>query len=163
MIALHSLISFLIWLLITMPVKVVSVPVVAVLLLTSWDGRNTVFGNRTYGRGTNHPDHGTQGKYWLEFNWLVLRNPCWNLDNEVLCLGKGEYTASGDLGISDKHRGGFYSVRQGWAWEYYWIKPYGIKRCIRARIGWKLFNPDSTKAAFVFSVNPFKPFRVGTN
>ncbi len=149
--------TFLIWLLVSLPCSVISVPVVAILLLTSWDGRSTIFGNKKWGRATNHFAFPTEGKYWKEFNWLVLRNPVNNL-SEVLGAPMQAYTVVGDPGIGDKTRGGFYSITMGKYWEYYWIKPYG-SRCIRVRIGWKINQNDTPVAYWCFVVSPFKTYR----
>ncbi len=150
------LISALIFIAIVIPVWIISLPVVALLLLTPWDGRTTIFGNKKWGRANNHPYLSTKG-YWQEFNWLALRNPVNNLQCVTLGARQSPYELSGDPDIGDKIKGGFYSVKMGNAWEYYWIKPYG-KRCIRARIGWKILNNTGEFAQFVFVINPWKPY-----
>jgi hypothetical protein len=133
----------------------ISMPVVALLLLTGWDGKSTIFGNAKWGRGNNHYAYPTKN-YWQEFLWLVWRNPVNNLMTKTLSVTKAPYSLIGDGGIGDKTRGGLYRALMGSAWEYYWIKPYG-KRCIRARIGWKIHNADRP-AAFVFVINPWKEY-----
>jgi len=156
-------ISFFIFLFVCIPAMVISVPVVAVLLLTSWDGRTTIFGNAKWGRANDHFAYPTKG-YWQEFNWLVLRNPVNNLAGQFLGVPQRPYELIGDENIGDKIAGGFYAIHMpledGPAWEYYWIKPYNIldqKRCIRARIGWKI-KDNIGKAAFVFAINPWKKY-----
>lgn len=152
------LISFTIFMLVCVPAIILSAPVVALLLRTSWDGRSTIFGNAKWGRANDHFATPTKG-FWQEFNWLVIRNPVNNLMAKTLAATSIPLVVSGDADIGDKKRAGFYYARtpKGF-WEYYWIKPYGDRtRCIRARIGWKLVNSDSP-AAFVFAINPWKKY-----
>lgn len=151
------LISIAIFLLICVPAIVLSVPVVGGLLLTSWGGYTTIFGNAKWGRGNTHFSTPTKG-WWQEFKWLVYRNPVNNLMARTLAIEWGAATriVKGDEDIGDKTHGGFYRAYVLNFWEYYWIKPYG-KRCLRVRIGWKILNSD-TPAAFVFSINPIKPY-----
>jgi len=157
----RCLLSFLIFALVCVPAIIVSVPVVSVLLLTRWDGRSTIFGNAKWGRANNHFAYPTKG-YWQEWLWLVWRNPVNNLHTKYLAVGALPYVISGDEDIGDKIAGGFYEVlrlKRPRFWEYYWIKPYtvfGSRRCIRVRIGWKIHKSAEDKAAFVFTVNPFK-------
>lgn len=153
------LISTAIFLFVCVPCILLSVPVVACLLRTDWDGRTTIFGNAKWGRANNHPINPTQG-YWQEFKWLVWRNPVNNLFCKILAIRNDDdvYTISGDPDIDNDSRAGFYVARQRWAWEYYWIKPYGDRtRCLRARIGWKIHLGDDP-AAFVFAINPWKKY-----
>lgn len=153
----HLLISIAIFLLVCVPAIALSVPAVALLLKTSWDGRSTIFGNAKWGRANNHPSYPTKG-WWQEFKWLVYRNPVNNLMTKTLAVDTSheDYILTGDSGIGDKTHGGFYKVKLGKFWEYYWIKPYGT-RCIRVRIGWKIYNSD-LPAAFVFAINPWKEY-----
>lgn len=160
MIILHFLISFIIWLA-TLPIFILSFIVVPLLLITKWDARSTVFGNFKWGRATDHYLYPTRNNYWREFVWLVLRNPIYNFDAVNLAVNQKPYTLVGDPEIGDKLKGGFYRVKMGWAWEYYWIKPYtlnGQRRCIRLRIGWKIAGNDTPTAQFVFSVNPIRKY-----
>lgn len=152
-------VSFLTLIGVCVPAMLLSVPIVAVLLRTKWDGRSTIFGNAKWGRATDHPDHPTKENRWLEFNWLVLRNPVNNLSRLVLGLKKRRYTVRGSQVIGDKISGGFYAVRMGWAWEFYGIIPYTLfgRRCIRVRIGWKILNSD-TPCQFCFVINPVKTY-----
>lgn len=154
MLIFHILISFFVWLMV-LPLMWVSIPVIAILLLTSWDGKTTIFGNEKWGRANNHPINPTHN-YWQEFLWLFWRNPLNNLFCKTLSLKKKRYKLRGDKIIGDKIKGGFYSVRMGLGWEYYWIKPYG-NRCIRARIGWKIHNGDSP-SPLIFAINPWKKY-----
>lgn len=156
------IISALIFLCICLPVIFISFPVVAYLLHTKWDGKTTIFGNRKYGFAVDHPAYPTDGNIWREFNWLTLRNPVNNLLTEYLAVPRRSYGLQGDAGIGDKLRGGFYRITMGWAWEFYWIKPYTFfgPRCIRARIGWKIYGGAAYdgRAAFVFVLNPWKRY-----
>lgn len=157
MLFIRCLTSFLIFALVCVPAIIVSIPVVALLLLTSWDGRSTIFGNAKWGRANTHPSFPTKG-WWQEFNWLVLRNPVNNLMTKTLAYDWGDQLRSlvGEEGIGDKTYGGFYVCTVNRFWEYYYVKPYG-RRCIRIRIGWKIFNSDRP-AAFVFAINPWKKY-----
>ena len=147
------------WLLVCGPAIVLSAPAVAVLLLTPWDGRSTVFGNAKWGRGSDHYAHATGG-YWAEFNWLVLRNPVNNLLSLTLGAPMRPYTVAGDPGVGDKQRGGCYRVTMGPFFEYYLVAPYSLfgRRCLRVRFGWKLLGCETPKAPFVFAANPWKPY-----
>lgn len=152
----RSIISTLIFLLICIPMIIVSAPVVAILLLTKWDGYSTIFGNSKWGRANNHFAYPTK-TYWEEFNWLVIRNPVNNLMSHSLALKMKPYTLEGDENIGDKIAGGFYKITMGKGWEYYYIKPYGT-RCIRIRIGWKIKGNDTELAPFVFAINFWKSY-----
>lgn len=157
----HFVLSALIFFGICVPAILISVPVVAVLLLTAWDGRTTIFGNEKWGRANDHFAYPTK-TYWEEFNWLVLRNPVNNLHSKYLAITQGFYKLDGDSEIGDKKKGGFYAIRMGRFWEYYWIKPYtvfGSRHCIRVRVGWKIHgNTVGNDSSFVFAVNPWKTY-----
>lgn len=155
------LVSFFIFAIICVPIIIISVPVVGVMLLTKWDGRSTIFGNSKWGRANNHFAYPTKN-YWEEFIWLVYRNPVNNLMTNNLAVSQRAYILKGDAYIGDKQKGGFYTVKMGRAWEYYWIKPYtifGIKKCIRVRIGWKIYKNTNSTAQFVFVPNPIMTYR----
>ncbi len=143
--------------LLCIPVLIVSYPVVAVLLLTRWDGYTTVFGNEKWGRGNGHYKHATKG-YWQEFLWLAYRNPINNMMNSLAVTCK-PYILIGNRKTGDKIAGGFYKIHMGKAWEIYWIKPYG-KFCIRVRLGWKIEgkNPGE-KCPLVFAIHPVMKYR----
>lgn len=156
--ALNSLISLTLFIVIIVPAILVSNIVVPIMLFTKWDGKTTIFGNAKWGRANNHFAYATKG-YWQEFNWLVLRNPVNNLVGRTLAVTRRAAHVIGNPNIGDKIAGGFYRVTMGKYWEYYWIKPYNLfgRRCIRVRIGWKIYNSD-TPSAFVFAINPFKAY-----
>lgn len=155
MIGLHLLASALIWLIVGLPAIVLGYPVLAILLLTKWDGRSTPWGNEKWGRATTHPSVPTTG-YLSQLIWMAWRNPVYNLYAITLAAPAGARWGEGDPGIGDKYHGGFYRVRSGVFWEYYWVKPYGA-RCIRARWGWKM-QANTGPASFVFSINPWKEY-----
>lgn len=155
-----TLISTLIFLLICIPMILVSIPAVAIMLLTKWSGYTTIFGNAKWGRANNHFAYPTSG-WWEEFNWLVLRNPVNNLMSLTLGAKMKPYTIEGNPNIGEKIAAGSYTAKMGWFREYYLIKPhkyFGGNRCLRVRLGWKIKDNDLPKAAFVFAINPWKPF-----
>lgn len=133
-------------------------PIVALLLLTKWDGRSTIFGNEKWGRGENHYSHPTVG-YWQQFVWLTLRNPTNNLCAITLaCYRTQNISSTGDLNIGDKIAGGHYYIKMGRAWEYYLIVPYG-RHCIRVRLGWKIAGKNVGElCGYVLVINPFMPY-----
>lgn len=152
-------ISFLIYLLIVLPAILVSIFVVPVMLACGWKGYTTLFGNSKWGKANTHPYLATKG-FLQEFNWLVLRNPVNNLHTKLLSVTVASSTiVQGKPNIGDKTAGGFFEARSGWFWELYWVIPYNFigRRCLRARIGWKLINSDKP-AAFVFAITPLKKY-----
>jgi hypothetical protein len=80
--------SFLIWLLVFLPVFAVSPPIVFLLLLTKWDGKTTWFGNYLYGRkgNTNTPANPSLFDSWW---FLVVRNPISNFGKFALSCKNG--------------------------------------------------------------------------
>lgn len=80
------IISFAIFTCLWLPMVVISLPVVFLMLLTSWDGKSTWFGNYLYGRkGNAHtPDNPTLLDQW---NFLTLRNPVSNFGKFTLSRG----------------------------------------------------------------------------
>lgn len=154
---LYSFVLFLAWLF----AAIIGVPVVAVMLLTKWNGRTTLWGNEKWGRGTNHFDFPTKG-WWQEFVWLALRNPANNLATIGFSIPQRPFTLEGKADIGDKKAPGFYKITSRFGWEYYWIKPYNVfksRRCIRIRIGWKINGNTEFTAPFVFVVHPWKKYR----
>jgi len=69
-----------------LPLFFVGLPAVAVLLLTSWDGRTTWFGNYLHGRqGNAHvPSNPNLFQQW---SFLALRNPISNFGKFTLSAG----------------------------------------------------------------------------
>ncbi len=156
-------ISFLIWIFVCIPAIIIAPFVVSVLLLTKWDGRSTIFGNRRHGRGNNHFSFPTKG-YWQEFNWLVLRNPVSNLCFETLAIKQDFYKIKcvPVCNIGDKDNEGYYLIKMGKFWEFHYIKKYtifGFKKCIRLRAGWRIKDNENKTASFTFQFNPIKTYR----
>ena len=142
------------------PLMVASYPVVAMLLLTSWSGYTTPFGNYEWGRGNNHHTYPTK-TYLDELLWLCWRNPVNNVFRALACWHSPDLIkVKGNTDIGDKKRGGSYLITMGWCWEIYIIKPYTLfgKRCIRLRAGWKI-NGGNGFCDFVFAFNPWKEYR----
>lgn len=163
MIYLHVLVSLILALL-QLPLMLLAYPCLAVLLLTKWDGTSFYFGNTKYPRSkaATHYAAPTGGVYWKELLWYGWRNPVYNLKAHYLSIPMKAYTVKGNEDIGDKKRPGFYAIRMGWAWEYYWIyKYYAFKswRCVRVRIGWKISNNTTPTAEQVFVPNPIMPYR----
>ena len=134
---------------------------VALMLLTKWNGRTTVFGNDKWGYADTHPDYKAK-TYWDKFFWLVWRNPVYNLNSRYLAAPMSEYKFKGDDPIGDKVAGGRYFIRMRNFWEYYLIVPYTIfnnRRCVRLRAGWKINDNGDDTASFVFTINPFKAYK----
>lgn len=160
---LRCLASFLIYLTVQLPASLIAWPCLAIALLTKWDGSTLFFGNSKWGRATNHYLVPTNGEYLKELLWMAWRNPVYNLGQHVLSVKMKPWlvVAKGDENIGDKIAGGFYSLRMGKFWEFYYIKSYtflGQRRCVRARIGWKISGNTTDLCEYVFSINPFKDY-----
>lgn len=142
---------YLLSLLLVIPCIILGYPIVAILLLTPWDGRTTWFGNAKHGKGAL-PGH------WHEFLWLAWSNPVNNLLSITLAVPYAGNVVTGDPGISDATHGGYYNISMGKAWEVYIITPYG-KRCIRLRAGWKINGKQpGDLCEMVLTFNPMKPY-----
>jgi hypothetical protein len=165
MIVIHFLISLFIGLFINIPATIIALPLLAVALLTKWDGTTFFFGNSKYTRekAATHYAAPTEGKYWKEFCWYGLRNPVYNLGAHYFAIiMKPDYKVTGRTDIGDKIRPGFYAIKMGWAWEYYWIYKYyvfGRWLCIRLRFGWKINGNNGMSAEQCFVPNPVMPYR----
>jgi len=111
------ILSTLIFLLLWLPMVIVSLPIIYLLLLTSWDGTTTWFGNRLYGRkGNQHmPPNPTRFDEW---NFLALRNPVSNFGKEVLSVKN----SLGWPWFNDQH------VVGRLYWKYGWKNPVGDSR-----------------------------------
>lgn len=162
MIIIHFLISLWLFLTIVLPLQLLAWPCLAIALLTSWDGRTYFFGNEKWGRATNHYLAPTEGKWLKELIWMAWRNPVYNLQAKYFSTPMKAYKLTGDAGIGDKLRGGFYRIKMGLSWEYYLIIPYVVGdnnwRCVRARWGWKINENNGPVATLVFSINPWKEY-----
>ena len=132
---------------------IVSAPAVAILLLTPWDGRTTIFGNKQHGRGNNHFSTPTKG-YWQEWKWLVIRNPVNNL-GELLAAPYSTPVITGNTGIIDQREQGSYRIRMGKYWEYGLVWYWSKTRCLRIRLGWKILGNKDGTCNYVLSVIPF--------
>jgi hypothetical protein len=86
-----------------------SIPIVAILLSTSWSGKSTWFGNYLHGRGHEHYNQGKVG-FWPEYIWLVFRNPVSNFGKFVLSVNP-EYKW---VWLIDQHIVGTFWVKYGW-------------------------------------------------
>lgn len=157
----HIFFTLCIFISLIIPAMIVSIPVVAILLGSGWNGRTTIFGNAKWGKGELNPSWMKSG-FWAAFIWLMWRNPVDNLCARVLALRLRNYTHSGDAAVGDKIAGGFYAIKMGWAWEYYWVKPYtvfGSRRCVRVRLGWKIYQAAAEYfCPYVCAFNPWKPY-----
>lgn len=101
------------------------------------------------------------GTWWCKYQWFALRNASFNWAKYgPLGVKLRPYTHKGDADIGDAKKGGSYWCRMTGTpfFEYYLIIPYG-KRCVRVRIGWKMYGGASGSACqFCFVVNPFKAY-----
>lgn len=152
--------TYLIWLLVYLPLIAVSLIAVPVMLHFGWDGYSTWFGNRKYGRYGNaeYPTH-SRLQEWL---FLAVRNPISNFGKEVLAVSvRGPVTLSGNPSVTDGKPGitGRYIATAGWAWEVRMVYRTFPGRCFEGRWGWKLAgkNPGD-RCTFVCRANPFKKF-----
>lgn len=101
--------SHLIWWLAFVPVWLISLPIIAIALLTPWEGKRFWFGNYLWGRGNNHPGHPTVG-YWQEFTWLALRNPISNFGKFTLAVAYGTSWAWHRTWVGNR-----FQLQYGWA------------------------------------------------
>lgn len=153
-------ISFLIWLVLWLPMAVIGVPAVLLgmryaidkphmpAIFWPWDN----FNDGVHGMG--------YAGYWGGVWWSAFRNPCSNWGKLALGIKPpGSLIVDGNQSIRDNPKPGHYIARAGWAWEYYYVIPWGASHYIRVRIGWKLAGATIDKASFVFSISPFRKFR----
>lgn len=82
----HFLASTFIFVLLQLPMIVLSLIAVPVLLLTRWDGKTTWFGNWKYGRGDTHYAYPASGVFWRQWWFLCIRNPVSNFGKQVLAV-----------------------------------------------------------------------------
>ena len=152
--------TYLIWVL-TYPILVfISAFVVAYRLQTDWDGKDSLFGNRKYGRLGNGAYPCTNK--WESWNFLVVRNPISNFGKETMSYTvKGPVSGFGDPFITDGAPGitGRYYARSGHAWEVRMVYKTFPGRCFEGRWGWKLLNrKPGDECTFVCRANPLKKF-----
>lgn len=120
-ILLHFFLSFLLFL----PwfiLLVISLPTVAILLLTKWSGGTTWFGNYLYPRGVGNVHMPTNPTYFEQWWFLCIRNPVSNFGKKVL------------------------SVPESRAWP--WLYDIQILNKFYMMFGWK--NPVNGFRTFVF-------------
>jgi len=133
--------------------------VVPILLLTKWDGYTTWFGNMKHGRGHMHPEQGVKG-FWPEFVWLTYRNPINNLLNSFGRPCPASYVVTGNHGAGDQTEGGAYAIIKDGMWEFYYVRPYLKKWCVRIRLGWKINEKrEGELCPMVFAVRPIMNYR----
>lgn len=105
-------------------VWVVSLFVVPFMLLTKWDGKTTIFGNFKYGRGDTHYSAPSDGEYWKQVRFLVIRNPVSNFGKRILA-------------VDDKP----------WVWLY----DVQVYKALHWKYGWKLPSGEMpTRRTFVY-------------
>lgn len=138
-----------------LPTQYIAVPI---LLLTKWDGRSTWWGNSKWGRGTTNPAHSIQG-YWQEFVWLTYRNPINNLLNSFGKPAPESYVLTGNPNTGDQTEGGAYAIIADGMWEFYYVRPYLKKYCVRIRLGWKIHGKQPGELCpMVFVIRPIQNY-----
>lgn len=172
------LLSVLIKLLIDLPMMLIGLLVVGIALPFSKDDQLPwwawPWGNEDHGNDGDEfwiVKKGAGTGWWASYQWLALRNPTFNFSKYKLGLTSTGHTtyvgvppldAAGNSQIGDKKGGGWSWVRMGWAWEFYYIKPYtifGQRKCIRFRAGWKLFNKTKGESCqFVCAPTPYMTY-----
>jgi len=101
------LISFLIWIYAFIPVVVIGYPITAILLLTSWQGFTTPWGNILYGRAGNIHIGTAWYSAWI---FLAVRNPASNWGKLYLSVSPGNAWAW----LDDKQIIGRFYIKHGW-------------------------------------------------
>lgn len=172
------LVSLAIKLLIDLPMMLIGLLVIGIALPFSKDDQLPrwawPWGNADHGNDGDSfwiNEKGAGRGWWASYQWLALRNPTFNFSKYVLGLvatGAWRYSgvppldANGQSQIGDKKGPGWSWIRMGWAWEFYYVRPYtafGYRRCVRFRAGWKLFNkPKGERCQFVFAINPMMSY-----
>lgn len=99
--------SFLIFLLVWLPMAFIGLFAVAILLPTDWDGKSTWFGNYLYGRLGNH-HMPANPSYLQQWNFLAVRNPVSNFGKFTLSRGPDS-----DAWLVEKSIGRF-GILYGW-------------------------------------------------
>lgn len=171
------LISFILKLVIDLPLMLLGYLVVAIALRYERNNHLPRWAEWCWG----NKDHGNDGgEFWAKrtlgwsrfrrcYWWLVVRNPTFNWSKYILGFKSDGFAIKWDASayawwheIGDKKAGGWYWARERWAWELYYVRPYtlfGQHRCIRFRAGWKIYGKEPGEVAqFVFAPNPFHPY-----
>lgn len=131
----------------------------------AWVGRNT----ETYQGIVN------QGS-WARYKWLAFRNPCnyfgyavlgFVVDGPVFII---RYTGEEKQGVGDSAGDGeglriveIQPMLTGKVYyEYYYIKKFGVGKCFRFRLGYKIGNPkeliQDTAVEQVLVLQPYKSY-----
>lgn len=169
------LFTFLLWLVVLLPLTLLGIPILAVAILfmppvmvglpksIKW------FDNW----GKEYP-----AGYWARFTWMALRNPVNYFQYSVLGMPTTgtlvQTMTNKNYFVSDKGHGGLLEQEVKCQetgktyYEVYYVKPYmvfGRKLAIRARIGHKIgthmIDPYASLPPviqWVFSINPFQPY-----
>lgn len=128
----------------------------------AWDNDREPFGDTARGPAISTS---TGLKHlWLRYMWLGWRNPANNFGRTMgeLRMPGQIVTSIGNPNTSDQGEQGYhvlilkplegYSIQ---AFEFYFVWAYSATRCVRIRLGWKLWdNP----APIVHVINPFDSF-----
>ena len=98
----------------------------------------------------------------LRYNWLALRNPANNFG-----VAMAVWSTPSDRSILRGNQKTSDQGEQGWkfnrmlngndtlAFEFYYVKAWGNKRCLRVRLGWKIGDKP---ARLVCVINPLMTF-----
>ncbi len=103
------------------------------------------------------------GPFWRAYVWSCFRNPTYNSSQHILGYkASGFQTIEGNPLVARDRQTGWYWVRDGWAWEYQYIKKYslfGKSKCVKFRAGWKICRKDKGElCTFVFSGSPMTTY-----
>lgn len=94
--------------------------------------------------------------------WSAFRNPTFNWAKYVIGYTiSGVQTVEGNPRVDRDKAEGWYWVRDGYAWEYQYIKAYTLfgRRCFKFRAGWKIQGQEAgKKCQFVFAVSPMTSY-----
>lgn len=141
----HFILSSLIFMLLQLPMMLLSFLVTPLLCLTKWEGFTTWFGNDKWGRGDTHYKAPSEGVYWKQVRFLCIRNPIANFGT----LGP---VSAPNMPVNivrfpwlhDQHLGG------GWYWKYGWKNPREASSAVGIVYpAGSLYQPDGRRS-FVF-------------
>jgi hypothetical protein len=166
----HFILSTLIKLVCDLPLLLLGLVIVPFALLFEKNNHLPFWAEWCWG----NKDHGNDGekfwaaktvgqsRFWRCYQWLALRNPCFNWGKYILGTTFTSYEHVGDIKVGDKSGPGSYWCFMGPYWEYYSITPYtlfGTKRCLRIRFGWKIYGKAvGDECQFVWVINPVMPY-----
>lgn len=161
--------NLLVYLLITLPLELIGIPLLAVTILflpkeethlpyllrwyDTWDEDDGINGSKSY-----QSENGIS--YLSRFNWTALRNPLNTFQYSVLGIKAVEHTTNP---VDIDATGGFvHNETEAGYYEYYYVKPYklfGTLRCFRFRMGWKLSGRShKDRLQWCFLISPFTSF-----